>query len=275
MKENTETRHAQQIQFGLIEQFLEVEELDCKLAVQEVGMHTENSYQWRTTHSFGRSAIQSCRWLMLGLIFFTLGISANATPIAITPTGEGRYLPGLFDQVGSVLVGQGQAGWHGFDISGLSGIQVGSVTYQFQQDESSNTPFFPLSIAVYDVSTPYTLLSTDRIPIDAEGNAIAADLHSGNVYATFAISAAGEGTTVDVELGQTAIRDLQAAINGGQQFFNIGIANTVFDANGYYQADSAQLIVVNAVPEPGSILLLGTGLLLLLLLKLRRPPIST
>jgi hypothetical protein len=117
IKENTETRHAQQIQFGLIEQFLEVEELDCKLAVQEVGMHTENSYQWRTTHSFGRSAIQSCRWLMLGLIFFTLGISANATPIAITPTGEGRYLPGLFDQVGSVLVGQGQAGWHGFDTS--------------------------------------------------------------------------------------------------------------------------------------------------------------
>jgi len=79
--------------------------------------------------------------LMLGLIFFTLGVSANAMPIAITPTGEGRYLPGLFDQVGSVLVGQGQAGWHGFDISGLSGIQVGSVTYQFQQDESSSTRF--------------------------------------------------------------------------------------------------------------------------------------
>src|SRR5215467_16329412 len=99
MKENNETRRAQQNQFDLF-------------------------------------VIQSCRWLMLGLIFFTLGISANAMPITITPTGEGRYLPGLFDQVGSVLVGQGEAGWHGFYISGLSGIQVGSVTYQFQQNET-------------------------------------------------------------------------------------------------------------------------------------------
>src|SRR5215471_18584133 len=96
----------------------------------------------------------SCRWLMLGLIFFTLGISANANPIALTPYGEGRYLPGLFDQVGSVFAGQGQAGWHGFDISGLSGIQVGSLTYHFYQNETSNPPYFPLTIGVYDVSTP-------------------------------------------------------------------------------------------------------------------------
>src|SRR5215470_7885232 len=128
MKENNETRHVQQIQFGLIEQFPDVEEVDRKPAIQKVSRHAENSYQWRTTHSFGRSAIRSCRWLMLGLIFFTLGISANAMPITITPTGEGRYVPGLFAQVGSVLVGQGEAGWHGFDISGLSGMQGGSVT---------------------------------------------------------------------------------------------------------------------------------------------------
>ena len=107
-------------------------------------------------------------------------------------TAQGRYLPGLFDQAGFASIGQGQAGWLSFDILQLAGSRVCGTTLRFTQAGTTNPNAFPVSINIYDVSTSFDRLIVDRIPIDAEGEAIASDLHTGKVYASFQVTAAGE-----------------------------------------------------------------------------------
>ena len=71
-----------------------------------------------------------------------------------------------------------------------------------------------------------------------------------------------EGTAFAISLGPEAIVDLQAKIDAGEQYFSIGVANTSFDAIGYFTPASAALVVTEAVPLPGSLVLLGAGLLI-------------
>ena len=170
-----------------------------------------------------------------------LTVNAVSGQIALTPVAGGRYLPGLFDQGPLVYAGQGQAGWLAFDISQFAGSQVCDLVFSFTQAETTNPQYFPLSFDVYDVSTSFDRLSLDRLTIDAEGEAIATDLHTGNVYASFVLSGTGDGTVHDIALNNQAIADLQAAIGTGQQYFSVGIANPAFDAPGYFLLRSASL----------------------------------
>jgi hypothetical protein len=166
---------------------------------------------------------------------------ASAAEVTLSPIDGGRYFPGFSDQVGFVSLGQGQAGWFSFDITQLAGRQVCDLTFSFTQWDTTNPRYFPLTINMYDVSTSHARLIVDRVPIDAEGEAIASDLHTGNVYASFQVSGAGEGTGYEIALNDFGIGDLQAAVGRGEQFFSIGLANVSFDDLGYFTPANASL----------------------------------
>jgi len=171
--------------------------------------------------------------------------------VTLAPLAGGRYLPGSFDQAGFVSVGQGQAGWLAFDLAPLAGSRVRSMSLGFTQVGTTNPQLFPngLTVKVYDVSTPFDRLIVDRIPIDAEGDQIAADLHSGHVYLSLVVAPDGEGRRYQQALDRVAQRDLQAAIDRGDETFSIGLASVPFDAGGYFTPDSATLEVMVCAGE--------------------------
>jgi len=117
------------------------------------------------------------------------------------------------------------------------------MTFSFTQVLTTNSQFFPLIINTYNVTTPFDRLIVDRDPLDAEGEQIAEDLHTGDVYASFVVTADGEGTRYDIALNNDAIDDLQAAINRGDQFFSIGLANASFNTAGFFTPGDATLEV--------------------------------
>jgi hypothetical protein len=190
------------------------------------------------------------RSIVCGVVLLSLlglaaaqGKAGKAEKVSLTPTVGGRYVPGLFDQAGFVDVGQGQAGWFAFDLGPLACARVRAMTFSFTQVQTHNLESFPLTINIYDVTTPFDRLIVDRIPIDAKGEQIAEDLHTGDVYASFVVTADGEGTRYNSALNDDAIDDLQAAINRGDQFFSIGLANASFNATGFFTPGDATLEV--------------------------------
>src|SRR5262245_25599086 len=123
------------------------------------------------------------RSIVCGVVLLSLlGLAmppGKAEGVSLTPTVGGRYLapestapPGGFADVGSVAVGQGQAGWFAFDLGTLAGSQVRAMTFRFTQSGTTNPQFFPLIINIYDVSTPFDRLSVGRVPLGAEGEQI-------------------------------------------------------------------------------------------------------
>jgi hypothetical protein len=187
--------------------------------------------------------------VLLSMLVLALS-SGKAEEVGLIPTAGGRYVPGFFAQAGLplVYVGQGQAAWFTFDLSPLADARVHAMTFSFTQVDTTNPHTFPLTINIYDVTTPFDRLIVDRIPIDAEGEQIAEDLHTGKVYASFVVTAAGEGTHYHIALNNDAINDLQAAIDRGDQFFSIGLANPNFIATGYFKLINATLSVSFDIP---------------------------
>ena len=76
------------------------------------------------------------------------------------------------------------------------------------------------------------------------------DLYTGEVYASFQVTADGEGTDYDIVLNHLGRRDMQRAIDDGEQFFSVSLANTSFDSGGYFSPNNAKLIVSIVQSEP-------------------------
>lgn len=160
--------------------------------------------------------------------------------MTLSPVGGGTYVPGAYDQAGTGStwhgwVGQGQEAWFSYDITSLAGQQVCGLTFSFTQANTTNHQYFPITIQMYDVSTQFDRLIIDRIPIDAEGEAIALDLHTGRVYQSFQ-AAAAEGSTYQVALNEAAIADFGTAIRRGRQYFSVSMAGAPFTDFGYFTA---------------------------------------
>ena len=83
-----------------------------------------------------------------------------------------------------------------------------------------------------------------------EGEEIALDLHPGDVYVSFQITADGEGTGYDIVVNDLGIRDVQQATDDGTQFLSIGLANPIFGSTGSFSPENARLKVSTAQSEP-------------------------
>jgi hypothetical protein len=184
---------------------------------------------------------------------FTVGcdpLVSNCAPSILNPVAMGRYITGThcsppggcaYGNEGITYVGQGQAAWVSFDISSLTRAQIGGTVFRFTQLDTTNTIFFPLTINIYDVSTSFDRLIIPRNPLGQEGEQILMDLSTGAVYASFEVTADGEGKSYDVPLNDVAIRDLRNAVDNGGHFFGIGLANVILDVSGYIRLGNPEL----------------------------------
>jgi hypothetical protein len=155
-----------------------------------------------------------------------------------------------------------------FDLSSLSGTVV-SATLEAARFNYAGFPGDPSeTLGLFDVTTDAATLNNNT----GLNATIFADLGSGTSYGTFVVSSYTFSTTetLTFALNANAIADINAAAGG---FFSIGGALLSFtpgetsegvfgqsqDSSG--SASIQRLIVeTTAVPEPGTLILLGVGL---------------
>ena len=173
----------------------------------------------------------------------------------LSPISQGKYFyynGSGWSELGSIDVGQSQAGWASFDVSGVTPSLVCGLTYTFNQNLAVNPGYFPIVIGIYDVDTAFADLNVARNPLDSPvGTGILLDLHTGTEYGAVSVSASYP-QEYNVILSQEAIEDLIFEIGSVDQVFSIGMANsTGFDDTGYFQAYSVSLTVAECPPPPG------------------------
>ncbi|WP_372720798.1 PEP-CTERM sorting domain-containing protein [Novipirellula sp.] len=142
-----------------------------------------------------------------------------------------------------------------FDVSSLSGLNITSVELRIGNELAFD---LPATVTIYDVSTSRNDLIATYLTNDPAGQAIYADLGSGNQYGSFIVSSNPSVTTTT--LSGAAVHDLVNAIPSS--YFTVGLSilkpNTAvrFDQNPRVQ----QLIVTTndgTVPEPASLAIFG------------------
>ena len=159
-----------------------------------------------------------------------------------------------------------------WDTSGLVGATILSAELQLGSDAFFGN-LVPIAFSIFDVSTSRTALVADYAPGDATGLAIFSDLGSGNLYGGFSVTEVAPTVWVAL-LNDAALADLVAAVPSGE--FAIGLSRTG-GAEGivrFEQTPRIQRLVVtttSAIPEPGTFLMLGLGLVAVACARLRRP----
>ena len=161
---------------------------------------------------------------IFAIIISLLWWTSTASATLILPTTDVARYMNTSNSLSFISVGQGQAGWQAFDISGLVG-PVSSITYSFTLLGPVNPQFFPLSMSVYDVTSDFADINVTRNSLDATGQAVLLDLHSGNTYAEF-IATSVNNVVYNMSFNAQAVIDLNSSIGLGEQYFSIGIANT-------------------------------------------------
>jgi hypothetical protein len=179
-----------------------------------------------------------------------------------TPSNE-NYLTGMFN-------GQEDRSFFLFDLSGVSGT-VQSATLRLFNPEVSQflhgyvSPDATETLNLYDVTT-----SAAAITGNAAGVAGFNDLGSGTLYGTRVVSAADNGTVIEIVLSGAALTDLNAAnglflfggalgtLAGPSDQYVFGFSMATFVSN-----HTRQLVLdvtpTSEVPEPSTLALCCAG----------------
>jgi hypothetical protein len=196
-------------------------------------------------------------------------IPAPAAPITLEAVDSGAYFasglhnPGIENYLTGVFQGQEHRSFFVFDFSSVAGT-IESATLRLFNPEVSEflhgyvSPDPTETLNIHNVSTPAA-----DIVVNTGGVASFDDLGSGTLYGSKIVSAADNGTVVEVVLNEAAIADLNTAtglfvlggalgtIGAGDQFvFGFSMADFVAD-------HTRQLVLdVRSVPEPSSLSLI-------------------
>jgi len=199
------------------------------------------------------------------LLFASANLArADVVTIAANDTGSYRsdgfhdaayqtYIAGHFD-------GQDYRNYLIFNLSGVSGTVTGATIQIFSAFRAGSPGIYIL----FDVSTPASILMASNS--GSTGIAIFNDLGSGTEYGKIRVGLTDNGVVLTINLNAAAVAALNATGGG------------IFAVGGFFTAPSAPadsfvfggserdprnrliLSVTGAVPEPMTILLLGTGL---------------
>ena len=122
------------------------------------------------------------------------------------------------------------------------------------------------TFTLFDVlTTPVSDLSMSYSSGSATGQSIFSDLGSGNVYGSATVNSTDVGSLISLSLSAQAIAD----INSSTGLFAVGVAvNEPFSSSSLVEGvrfstlsdTRTHRLTLNPVPEPATMLLLGTGL---------------
>jgi hypothetical protein len=155
-----------------------------------------------------------------------------------------------------------------FDLSGVATPIAAARLRLFNPEAGFGSPDASETYTVFDVTTSIASLT--------DGTATAfADLGSGVVYGSLVMTALDNGTLVEIVFNAAGVAAINGALGG---LFAVGGAVTTIDANldlddefvfGYTDIEDTRVLDLEPVPEPGTLLLLGSGLAALRLRKRR------
>lgn len=154
-----------------------------------------------------------------------------------------------------------------FDLSGVAPGTITSATLRlFNPPGGYRSPSTSEEYAVYDVITPIPDLLAPYPDFSSAGGRIYTDLGAGAMYGATTVSAADNNSVVILSLNAASLSALNNnagslfAIGGRVVPRVLGGNRVIFEGSGAPQ-DTRQLVLeTTAVPEPATMLLLGTSL---------------
>lgn len=189
--------------------------------------------------------------------------SGNYDQTGVHVTQNQNYITGRF--------GNERRSFFVFDLAGISGTITGAALNLYNPDVDPVKGYFSPdpteTLSIFDVTTPIGTLTLGGVGLVG----VFDDLGSGTNFGQRLVSAADNGTTIQLTLNAAALAALNAAIGGSIAFGGAleSIGGAVdqyvfgFSTAAFVPIDVRQLeldVQPAVVPEPEALMLLGIGL---------------